>query len=107
TDAQPSAEVWVRSMGQEQLFARNPSGVAAASWIQAGQDYDFDLYAGPGRSGLLSTVHVTGVATGATPPTTPAAPTYLVGVDYHATTADFGASGFLEHYDDPNVRAVV
>jgi len=96
TQGQSTAEVWV-SMdgGGEALFARSPAASASAPWIQSGHDYQFRLYAGTAHSQLLDTVRVYGD------------PAYKVGVDYHATGADFVNTAFLSIYHLPGVRDTV
>jgi hypothetical protein len=66
-----NSELWV-SMdgGPETLFAgHSTSGCSSAPWIQIGHSYQFNLYAGTGRTTLLDSVTVTGVAGG--PPDNP------------------------------------
>lgn len=91
-----TAEVWV-SMDDaaESLFARAPSGSQSATWIQAGHDYQFKLYAERDHAVLLGSVRVWGESA------------YKVGVDYHATGADFLKTSFVTQYHAPGVRDVV
>lgn len=96
THNQATAEIWVSVDGAaETLVARAPSGSVTIPWIQSGHDYQFRLYAGTARSQLLDTARVWGD------------PAYKVGVDYHATGADFLSTAFLSSYHLPGVRSSV
>ena len=91
-----TSEVWMSVDGAtEQLFARAVSGSQSAPWIRPGHDYRFNLYAGTSRSQLLDSVRVYGDLS------------YEVGVNYHATGADFLTTAFLTRYHLAGVRTTV
>ncbi|MFZ4777826.1 MAG: sialate O-acetylesterase [Terrimicrobiaceae bacterium] len=92
------AQVYVSVNGTENsnCFSQGTSGKATASFIQDGVVYDFNLYEGTNRAKLLATVRVYGREYA-----------YNVGVDYHATGADFFSSSFLVDYHLPSVRSAV
>ncbi|RKH56769.1 hypothetical protein [Corallococcus llansteffanensis] len=56
-----TAEVWLSLNGQvEKLFARAPSGCQSATWITAGNVFEFRLYAETAHTTLLNTATVIG-----------------------------------------------
>jgi len=92
------AQVYVSVNGTENpnWFSHGTSGKVTAPFIQDGVVYDFNLYEGTFRAKLLATVRVFGRKYA-----------YNVGVDYHATGADFFSSSFLADYHLPSVRSTV
>lgn len=56
-----TGEVWLSLNGQvEKLFARAPSGCQSATWITAGNVFEFRLYEGTAHTTLLNTATVIG-----------------------------------------------
>jgi hypothetical protein len=60
SDPNGTAQVYVsQNNGPEHIFSEGPHGTQSASWIQAGNTYEFRLYAGKDHRLLLASTRVT------------------------------------------------
>jgi hypothetical protein len=92
----------------EKTLWLSPSSLGVVFPVQANSTYLFKFYDSKSKKYMLSTLTVKGVLAAPTPKPTPVPGCdYQVGVDYHATGADFNATGFLSRYHVPAVRSLV